>query len=123
MKPKANPDRYNLVPPPMYDDPVAALRVVDHIQSGLRQLCFGFSAFVPTEQRTPELDSYLAALHEDEARYHTREAAWLTGQTYEPDNGGRGRATRSRTGSSQSRSRKVRPSSSVVLVPYEESSK
>ena len=123
MKPKANPDRYNLVPPSTYDDPVAALRLVDHISSGLRQLCFGFSAFVPAEQRTHELDAHLAALHEDEARYHTREAAWLTGQTYESGNDGRGRGTRSRTGSSQSRARKEPQRSSVVLVPYEESSK
>ena len=123
MKPKANPDRYNLVPPSTYDDPVAALRVVDHIQSGLRQLCFGFSAFVPTEQRTPELDTYLAALHEDEARYHTREAAWLTGQMYASDSDGRGKETHSRTGSSASRAKKARPRSSVVLVPYEGSSK
>lgn len=123
MKPKANPDRYNLVPPSTYDDPVAALRVMDHLQSGLRQLCFGFSAFVPTEQRTPELDTYLAALHEDEARYHTREAAWLTGQMCESGNDGRGKETPSRTGSSASRAKKARQRSSVVLVPYEGSSK
>lgn len=54
-----------------------SIRMMDHVQSGLRQLTFGLAALLPVHDRTPEVDAQLAALHEDEARYHEREAAWL----------------------------------------------
>jgi hypothetical protein len=124
MKTKVSPDGY--APQPQHADGVVdAIRVMRHFQSGLRQLCFGISAFIEQDQRTPQLEAHLAFLHEDEARYHAQEAAWLRNQ-YLPydlslDNAGPKRANRSRFGSSGSKKRKARPSYvSVVPAPYEE---
>jgi len=124
MKTKVGSDGYT--PRPQHADDVAdAIRVMGHFQSGLRQLCFGISAFIEQERRTPQLEARLAFLHEDEARYHAQEAAWLRNQ-YLPynlslDNAGPKQATRSRSGSSGSKKRKAQPSYvSVVPVPSEE---
>lgn len=47
------------------------------LQSLIRQFAFGASHFLDPEQRTHEVEQQLAVLHEDEARYHAQEAAWI----------------------------------------------
>lgn len=82
MKPKATgprPSDLVHIPHPA-EELSTAMRVMDHVQSGLRQLAFGLGHVLRPEQRTPEVEAHLASLHEDEARYHEREAAWLKGQ-------------------------------------------
>lgn len=108
MKTKVGPDGY--APQSHADDAANALRMVGHVQSGMRQLCFGISAFLEQEQRTPQLNARLACMHEDEARYHAQEAAWLRNQhlPYSPasDSAGTRQATPSRSASSGSRRRR-----------------
>jgi hypothetical protein len=54
-----------------------AVRFMDRAQSGLRQVLFTISALIPNTQRTPEVDARLADMHQDEARFHEREAECL----------------------------------------------
>lgn len=124
MKTKVGPGGF--APHPQdADDVTHAIRMMGHVQSGMRQLCFGISAFLGQDQRSQQLNEHLAFLHEDEARYHAREAAWLRNQNSTrdllSDSDGPRRATHSRSGSSESKRQKVRPLYvSVVPVPSKE---
>ncbi len=61
-----------------------AVRFMDRAQSGLRQVLFTLSALIPATQRTPEVDARLADLHQDEARFHEREAECLRAKHLPP---------------------------------------
>lgn len=121
MKPKAY-DETALVPLHPAEEVQLALRTMDRVQSGLRQITFGLSALIPN--RAPEVDAHLAALHDDEARYHEREAAWLRNKTIDVKSsqvsGGVSEARASRGASSTSRGKaKRRSSTSRAPAPAE----
>jgi hypothetical protein len=125
MKPKADPAAELVYQDHLHVQEVQqAMRVMDHVQSGLRQLTFGLSALIPTERRTPEVDAHLAALHEDEAHYHEREAAWLRNKaidarSFQASDGASGaRASRGASSTSRGKGRK-RSSTSRAPAPAE----
>lgn len=58
-------------------DATSVVLAAGPLQSFIRQAAFVASYFIEPHDCTYELEQQLAVLHEDEARYHTQEAAWI----------------------------------------------